>query len=318
MGCGVINQIFCLPGNEKEDLFPEERLREADLPDFPKSYGNIQHTVFEFKTGECKDPKSCKPPILLLHELPGLTPSTLRYAETLKKHFTVYVPLLFGEANERSPIKNLWWNYLWNAEWKKTAHTIDFYETNGEVAHEKGISRNITHWLRGLVQWISNNHEGQPIGVIGMCLTGTIPLALVDNPNIRAIVVAQPSLPLMFWGTEFDKASLDLSEVEEGNLKKRVNENFQDNSLEVLGIRFSRDCIAREEKFETLKTVLTKKDQEETVYFRDETITEYNFKAHSTLTGYPTDEERNKKFISNRENVRTFLLRKLYPTKPEK
>ncbi|MDR4485553.1 MAG: hypothetical protein R3B95_20550 [Nitrospirales bacterium] len=146
-------------------------------------------------------------------------------------------------------------------------------------------------------------------------------MALVDNPNIRAIVVAQPSLPLMFWGTDFDKATLDLSEVEEGNLKKRVNKNFQDNPLEVLGIRFSKDCLASQEKFKTLDAVLTKKDQKvknDQPYFHDETITDYNFKAHSTLTGYSTDKKRNQIFISNMEKVRTFLIRKLYPMKPEK
>lgn len=44
----------------------------------------------------CLEGERSKPPLLLLHELNGLTPETFRYATELSKDFTVYIPMLFG------------------------------------------------------------------------------------------------------------------------------------------------------------------------------------------------------------------------------
>jgi dienelactone hydrolase len=50
---------------------------------------NIAHRVFWIGEGR---------PVLVMHELPGLTPAALRFGRRLaKRGFRVYLPLLFGE-----------------------------------------------------------------------------------------------------------------------------------------------------------------------------------------------------------------------------
>ena len=66
LGWGAIDQFRCLPdGNPDKDLF-------KSIPDFEvrsNPDGSIQHKVFIFK-----NEKTNNPPVLLLHELPGLSP----------------------------------------------------------------------------------------------------------------------------------------------------------------------------------------------------------------------------------------------------
>ena len=48
------------------------------------------------------------PPVVVFHELPGLSPATFRLAHRISEAgFTVYVPLLFGRPGEFAPRKNL-------------------------------------------------------------------------------------------------------------------------------------------------------------------------------------------------------------------
>lgn len=44
--------------------------------------------------------------VILMHELPGMIPECVDLARRLAEHFTVYLPLLFGEPNQPlSPLK---------------------------------------------------------------------------------------------------------------------------------------------------------------------------------------------------------------------
>ena len=90
--------------------------------------GQIQHDVYVCQRG------SGKPPVVLLHELPGLSAKTLDYALTLADEFTVYVPLLFGHVYQESSAKGLW-SYNTSGEWC----------TVSESDHEG--SRPIIRWL---------------------------------------------------------------------------------------------------------------------------------------------------------------------------
>src|SRR5437660_4426982 len=48
------------------------------------------------------------PPVLLLHEMPGLSPDTLQFADCIAQHgYTVYVPLLFGTLDENTDSSRL-------------------------------------------------------------------------------------------------------------------------------------------------------------------------------------------------------------------
>lgn len=57
-----------------------------------------------------------KGPVLLLHELPGLSDKTLDYAITLADDFMVYVPLLFGDLYQDNSAAGTT-SYFLNGEW---------------------------------------------------------------------------------------------------------------------------------------------------------------------------------------------------------
>lgn len=253
--------------------------------------GSVSHEVYVFS----KDEKATNPPILLLHELPGLSDETLKYAKTLSNDFTVYVPLLFGALGQESTLKG-WAAYSFNGEWWRR-DSLDG-------------SRLIAHWLRYVVSQIAQRHTNQQIGIIGMCLTGALPLALLDNPHVHAIVVAQPSLPLLNWSAD-DRQSFDISPREWEAAQRRVKES---GNVRVYGVRFEKDCIAKREKYLRLRTAFKKNfidaeiEEEEYRFEKDNGETEIIADdAHSTLirewgvdTKHPSENRRRE--------VRLFLM----------
>ena len=70
----------------------------------------------------------------------------------------------------------------------------------------------LTQWLRKFVAEIGRRHPQQTIGIIGNCLTGTLPLALLDNPQVTRVVLAQPTLPMRTNIGLGDKEDLAISQ----------------------------------------------------------------------------------------------------------
>jgi dienelactone hydrolase len=190
----------------------------------PVSDGSVKHPIY------CLGNDHSKPPVLLLHELPGLSASTLEYAESLSADFTVYVPMLFGNLGESSTLGGSLAYWL-NGEWKED---------------EDGQTR-IAVWLQAVTKMIESKQEGKPIGVIGNCLTGTLPLALLNNPNVKAVVLAQPTLPLrMFRFMDADRRSLGIPHADLKGAKERED-------VKIYGVRFEHDCVSSPKKQETLQ-----------------------------------------------------------------
>jgi dienelactone hydrolase len=254
--------------------------------------GNIEHDVYFFP-----GPSKQAPPILLLHELPGLSPNTLYFAEVLSKDFNVYVPLLFGSPNqERDGFLGLL-AYFFNPEWSERS------SLQGSMP--------ITGWASAAVDRISIHHPGQPIGVIGMCLTGAMPLSLLDHQEIKAIVLAQPTLPI--FGEDDD---LGISAQEWEVAKRRATAG----DIHIYGVRFENDTIAKRAKHERLDRELGKK------VFQDGEITAQEYchkdadgnytdcpKAHSTLTygwspDFPPDHPMNVRRSEVRDFFKTWLI----------
>ncbi len=204
-GCGVAQLGMCAP-HQKEEGVPTRHWTECF--DQPFSHEGMTHSVF------CLNNGTSKPPILLLHELVGLSPGTLAYAEELSKDFTVYVPLLFGEPGKFSLTSGLW------AYWFRG--TMEYFP-GGEWGVPSQGSAPIVNWLRGVVQKVGTRHTEQRIGIIGNCMTGPIPLALLDHPQAGAAVVAQPALPMRFWWfSEADKQSLGLTANDLQNARNSI------------------------------------------------------------------------------------------------
>lgn len=287
IGCGAAQLGMCAP-HTKEEGTPHQNWVECYKQPF--SHQGVTHSVF------CLNDGTSKPPVLLLHEMTGLSPGTLAYAEELSKDFTVYVPLLFGEKGRFSPASGLW------AYWFRGLLT---FFPDGEWGVPAQGSPRIVSWLRGVIQTIGDRHGEQSIGVIGNCMTGPIPLALLDQPRVTAVVVAQPALPMRFWWyTDTDKESLGLS-TDDLQIARQ-------SAAMIYGLRFETDCMADRTKQQTLRLEFGDR-------FRDGEIpaSEYQPKGksinvHSTLIGsWRKDGQAGQPSREARARVRLFLLTEL-------
>jgi dienelactone hydrolase len=292
-GCGAAEFGICAP-HIKEEGTPKRNWTECF--DRPVAHTGITHSVL------CLNDSASKPPVLLLHELTGLTPGTLAYAEELSKDFTVYVPLLFGEKGARSPASGLW------AYWFRG--TVEFFP-GGEWGVPSRGSPPIVHWLRAVTQTIEARHSQQRIGIIGNCMTGPLPVALLDNPQVGAAVVAQPALPMRFWwSTETDKQSLGLSADD--------LQSARSSTAKIYGLRFETDCMSDASKLRTLRDEFGNRFLDGTIPADSYQKDGRQINAHSTLIGsWKARDPDGQASRDARARVRTFLLKELSGIRPE-
>lgn len=244
---------------------------DTEQLEFRDEVSGISHQVY------CMG-KDKSPPLLLLHEITGVSPATLEYAETLSSDFTVYVPHLVGPFNwshsflgaERAFVRG-WFESTFSGEWSGL---------------ENGNSK-VAAWLRHLTAQISTYHEGLPISVIGNCLTGTLPLTLFANPgvNIHAVVIAQPALPRSF-------ANLHISSEDRKHIgvASQDIENAKTSGVRIYGIRFEYDETSPSEKFERLRCEFKDRfinaEIDHTEYLNQSSFSpDTDRDAHSTLIG---------------------------------
>ena len=286
-GCGATQLGMCAP-HQKEEGHPTRDWVECFGE--PLSHAGITHSVF------CLNDGTAKPPVLLLHELTGLSPGTLAYAEALSKDFTVYVPLLFGNKGKLSLVSGL------QAYWVRGF--IDFFPGREWGVPSEG-SAPITNWLRGVVQKIGNQHHAQAIGIIGNCMTGPLPLALLDHQQVQAVVVAQPALPMRFWWyTDEDKASLGITASDIQKAK--------DSTAKIYGLRFETDCIAHPEKHKTLRDTFGSRFINGEIPAKAYQSEGKRVTAHSTLIGgWKEHDQTGRPTREAREKVRQFLQTEL-------
>jgi dienelactone hydrolase len=286
-GCGAAQLGMCAP-HTKEEGTPTQNWTECF--EEPYAHAGITHSVF------CLNDGTSKPPVLLLHELTGLSPGTLAYAEELSKDFTVYVPLLFGEKGTLSLTSGLW------AYWFRGM--VDFFP-GGEWGVPSQSSAPIVHWLRGVVREIGERHTEQRIGIIGNCMTGPLPLALLDHPQVQAVVVAQPALPMRFWwSTKSDKESLGLSIKDLRHARQ--------STAKIYGLRFETDCISDRAKLQTLRDQFGDRFLNGEIPASAYQIEGKPTNAHSTLIGsWKQQDNSGEPSRDARAQVRSFLLTEL-------
>ena len=144
--------------------------------------------------------------------------------------FTVFMPLLFGEAGAPPASKRLFAHVCISREFHCFAHNE---------------SSPVTRWLRSLcVKRIRPNCPGPGIGAIGMCFTGGFVLSLFVDDLLLAPVICQPGLPFKSLkpgaGAALGVSPEDLKAVAA-------------SSAPILGFRFEGDKICPKERFDTLK-----------------------------------------------------------------
>lgn len=284
-GCGAVQMLWHAPSIKKENW---KEWGEC-FDNRPLSHAGIEHSVF------CLEGAGSKPPVLLLHEMNGVTSETFRYAQELSADFTVYVPMLFGTKGEESVISGLW------AYWFKGVIALF---PSGEWGTPPTGSAPIVNWLRNVVLRMEEKHRASPIRIIGNCMTGALPLALLDNANVDAVVVAQPALPMKFfsWYTSEDEASLGLSPEDWRVAKER-------SQAKVLALRFETDWISPPAKYEALRDGLRKRFVDEEICGCEYLSGGELVRPHSTLIGGRDAVGRVGAMSKRkREEVRKFLF----------
>ncbi|MBV8211763.1 MAG: hypothetical protein JOZ08_00900 [Verrucomicrobia bacterium] len=275
IGCSLHTPQMCDSDVAKEnDHQAFQRLLASDFhPEWTDDGG--RHT-----TWACKVPpddgdvaKAESRPVLLLHEYDHLTTVCLEFAKRLSRAgFRVYVPLLFGKADGVGGTGTMIAN-TWELETSGEWYTL-FAE------HKK---QPITTWLCDLAKRISEKHGGRRIAVIGMCLTGVMPIAMMgEDAPILAAVVAQPSIPLFAFTPEGER-SLGISEDEINNAVKRSKSEH----IRIFGTRYEDDTIGKRARFEHICTLFGENFENHTIRACDYLHNpKWGLKsnAHATLT----------------------------------
>ncbi|NUS13060.1 MAG: dienelactone hydrolase [Streptomyces sp.] len=252
----------------------------------PFSAEGTTHDVYEKGEG---------PGVVLVPEIPGMTPAVLGLADHLvDSGFHVVVPSPFGVPG-RKPSGG----YV-AATFAKVCVSAEFR------AFATGAKRPFADYLRALARDVAARTPGPGVGVIGMCFTGGFALAAAVEDVVLAPVLSQPALPFPVGGGR--AADPGVSEQELAAVVTRTKES----GLCLLGLRFSEDKVSRRDRFQTLRSSLG--DAFEVIELDSAKGNAGGFKAsaHSVLTEEVRDVAGHPA-LAARERVVEFLRERLAP-----
>ena len=173
------------------------------------------------------------PGVIVIHEIPGLTPDVIAFGEeVVAAGFTVVMPHLFGTP-ERGD------NPLAVASTMR--HVCVRREFTKLATRETSP---IAGWLRSLARELHADLGGPGVGALGMCFTGGFALAMMVDESVAAPVLCQPSTP--FAVGKARAADLNLSPADLDTVKQRAAGGCQ-----VLGLQYDKD-LATGTRFQTL------------------------------------------------------------------
>lgn len=236
------------------------------------------HSVFT--AAGCTHPvyrKGSGPAVIVVHEIPGITPAVTTFAEeVVAAGFTVAMPLLVGEAG-RSPSPG----YLLSSV-ARVCVSKEF--SNWAV----GNTSPVIAWLRALARSLHGEVGGVGVGAIGMCFSGGFALGMMVDDLMVAPVLSQPSLPFAV-GHPSRKGDVGLSPDDRLVVAERAAAGCQ-----VLGLRFTGDSLVGT-RFDSLRQLLG--DAFIAVEFESP-----HPKAHSVLTEHRQQEgvDRVLQFLRER------------------
>ncbi len=178
------------------------------------------------------------PAVIVISELPGITPDVARFARTVAdRGLTAVMPHLFGEDG-RAPSAGYTASSLGRACVAKEFTVL-----------ATGRTSPIIGWLRGLAAEEHERCGGPGVGVVGMCFTGGFALGMMVDDVVVAPVLSQPSLP--FPVNKAHRRDLGLSPIDLRRVEERAAGGCQ-----VLGLRFTGDRASPPERFERLRQLL--------------------------------------------------------------
>jgi dienelactone hydrolase len=221
---------------------------------------SITHDVYRRGSGA---------PVVIIQELPGIGPETLRLAdEFVDRGFEVVLPHLFGPLEKISMGGNMVRVFCMRKEF---------------ALFEANRSSPIVDWLKALCQDIKQQRQVKGVGVIGMCLSGNFAISLMEDDSVLAAVGSQPSMPL------FKPAALHMSAQDIATIRQRI-----DATAPIHTYRFDKDPLCTAAKFQAIDAAFNDPDVTRVV---NHTLPG---KGHSVLTldfvdesGHPTREALN-------------------------
>jgi dienelactone hydrolase len=205
--------------------------------------------------------KGSGPGVIVIHELPGITPAVIAFAEEVAaRGFTVVLPSLFGR--DQAPVTA-----------RETLRSLAQVCVSREFSmFALGRTTPVAAWLRSLARELHAELGGPGVGAVGMCMTGGFALAMLADAPVAAPVLAQPASPAPV--SRARRADLGLSPGDLAAVKAKVAAGCQ-----VLGLRY-QDDPAVGTRFETLRRELG-----------DNFIAvEFPGRKHATLTAHRQQE----------------------------
>lgn len=167
--------------------------------------------------------KGSGPGVIIIHEIPGLTPKVIGFAqEVVDAGFTVVLPDLFGEPEAPATVRTI----------AKTVSRVCVSSEFTKLA--TGVTAPIAGWLRSLARQLHYELGGPGVGALGMCFTGGFALAMMVDTSVVAPVLAQPSAPFAIGRKR--SQDLNLSPADLATVKERAAAGCQ-----VLGLRYAQD-----------------------------------------------------------------------------
>ena len=208
--------------------------------------------------------KGSGPAVVVVHEVPGITPAVLRFAEeTVQRGFTVVMPNLVGTPGKEYS------NAYAMASLAKVCVAREF----SALALDR--TSPIVGWLRALARHIHSEVGGRGVGAVGMCFSGGFALGMMLDEIVVAPVLSQPSMPFAIGKKR--ARNLHLSPDDAAVVADRAAQG-----CEVLGLRYDGDRLVGD-RFTSLRELLG--DRFVAVELRSSKKTD-----HSVLTEQRDDE----------------------------
>ncbi|WP_329000563.1 dienelactone hydrolase family protein [Kribbella sp. NBC_00709] len=230
--------------------------------------------------------KGAGPGVVLIPEIPGLSPEVAEFGEHLvDAGFTVVIPSPFGTPGR--PIS--------------VGYTLGIVArlcvSKEFRAFAVDAERPITKYLRVVAADLAARTPGRGVGVIGMCFTGGFALATAVEDVVVAPVLSQPSVPFPVSAKRRRDPGLSREEFEV------VKERTRTDGLCVLGLRFSGDRAAPPERFSTLRAQLGDAFEVIELDSAPGNPDGYGKGAHAVLTAEVRDNPPNSAFQARARTV---------------
>jgi dienelactone hydrolase len=233
------------------------------------------------------------PGVVLVPEVPGLTPEVLGLADHLvDSGFTVVVPSPYGVPGREATS---------GYQFGVIARLCVSAEFRAFAANAK---RPFTGWLRALARDLAGRTSGPGVGVIGMCFSGGFALAAAVDEVVLAPVISQPSLPFPVGAARRRDPGVSAAELEQ------VAARTKEGGLCLLGLRFSADPISSKDRLVSIQAALG--DAFEVIELDSSPGNAYGFgpSAHSVLTREVRESPGHPALLA-RERVVEFLRKRL-------